>query len=356
MKAKLYVSKENLKYNIEYIKEKIGKRRDIIAMVKANAYGIGESLVAGELQKIGIKNFGVANVDEAITLRKGGILGMILITGVVMQEEINEAIENDISISVSDISNVEEISKIASKLGKVANIHIKLDTGMTRLGFRKDKILKEFSKIISLENIHIQGIYTHLSCADSDEEYTNNQIEEFKYIVNSLSKTYNFEYIHILNSDGVQKYSGKIDIDTHVRVGIIMYGYLGNTKPISKLTAPIIHITDVDKYTKVGYGGTFIAKPNMKIAVVKIGYADGLSRNLSNNLKVNINGVECEQVGNICMDLMMVNVTDVKNVKIGDQVVIWDYTNDLNDIAKSSKKIVYEVISNLGNRIERVVE
>lgn len=356
MKARLYISKDNLKYNIDYIRDKIGNNRKIIAMVKANAYGIGDTIVAKKLQSFGINDFGVANIDEAVALRKANISGMILITSVVLKEEIKVAIENDISMSASDIDNVEEINNIAKDIGKIANIHIKIDTGMTRLGFSSSNIMNEFENILKLENINIQGIYTHLSCADSDEEYTINQINEFKKVVNNLSKIHNFEYIHILNSDGVEYYADKIDIDTHVRVGIIMYGYSGNTKPVLKLTAPVIHVTNVDKYTKVGYGGTFIAKPNMKIAVVKLGYADGLSRNLSNNIKVNVNGVECKQVGNICMDLMMIDVTDVKNVKINDEVIIWNYADDLKDIAKKENKIVYEVISNLGRRIERIVE
>lgn len=356
MKAKLYISRENLKYNIDYIKNKIGNKKKIIAMVKANAYGAGDVILANELQNMGVKDFGVANIDEAINLRENDITGMILITSVVQGDEIRLAIENNISVSVSDMENIKEINDIAKTLGKTANIHIKIDTGMTRLGFTSKDILDKFNMILKLNNVNIQGIYTHLSCADSDEEYTNNQIEEFKSIINELLKIYNFEYIHILNSDGVEMYSDKIDIDTHVRVGIIMYGYNKNTKPILKLTAPIIHIANIDKYTKVGYGGTFIAKPNMKIAVVKIGYADGINRSLSNNITVNINGVECPQVGNICMDMMMVDVSKVSDIKVNDEAVIWDYTDDLKDISKITNKIVYEVISNLGSRIERIVE
>ena len=265
-------------------------------------------------------------------------------------------IENDISISVSDYDNVVEISNIGKRLNKSAKIHLKIDTGMTRLGFTCNKVLELWNSIIKLENIDIQGIYTHLSCADKDEEYTLEQIEKFTSVVKELSKNYKFKYIHILNSDGIEKYSNKINIDTHVRAGIMLYGYNGNTKPVTKLTAPIIHINDVKSTSKVGYGGTFVAKPNMKIAVVKIGYADGISRCLSNNITVKVNGNICDQVGNICMDLMMIDVTNVKDVKINDEVVIWDYNNDLKQIAQKSNKIVYEVISNIGNRVERIIE
>ncbi len=356
MKAKLYVNKEILKYNMDYIKDKIGERKNIIAMVKANAYGVGDTLIANELQNMGIKNFGVACIDEAIRLRNNNITGMILVTSVLVDKEIESAIEEDISISVSNIQNIKDINEIAKQKNKIAKIHIKIDTGMTRLGFSKDNIIINFTNILKYKNIKIEGIYTHLSCADSDKEYTNNQINEFKYIVENLSKNYEFKYIHILNSDGVEYYSDKVDFDTHVRVGIIMYGYCGDTKPVLKLTAPVINVTNVDKYTKVGYGGTVIVKPNTKVAVIKIGYADGISRSLSNNINVIINGIKCRQIGNICMDMMMADVTDVKDIKVNDEAIIWDYENDLKEIAKLSNKITYEVISNLGSRIERVIK
>ena len=355
MKSRMYISSENLKYNVNYIRNKIGNKQ-IIAMVKANAYGLGSKCVSAELQKDGINNFGVANIDEAIELRKNGITGMIIVTGVLEASEIDMAIENDISISVSDYDNVVEISNIGKRLNKIAKIHLKIDTGRTRLGFTCNKVLELWNNIIKLENIDIQGIYTHLSCADKDEEYTLEQIEKFTSVVKELSKNYKFKYIHILNSDGIEKYSNKINIDTHVRAGIMLYGYAGNTKPVTKLTAPIIHINDVKSTSKVGYGGTFVAKPNMKIAVVKIGYADGISRCLSNNITVKVNGNICDQVGNICMDLMMIDVTNVKDVKINDEVTIWNYNNDLKQIAQKSNKIVYEVISNIGNRVERIIE
>ena len=354
MKAKLYINRQNLKENIEYIRNKIGNRK-IIAMVKANAYGTGDTLVAQELQNMGVDAFGVANIEEAKRIRDAGIKGMILVTCVVYTDELKEAIANDISMSISDIEELKYIDEEAKRQSKVAKLHIKIDTGMTRLGFTPENVLAAIKEIEKYENIALEGIYTHLSCADSDEEYTLDQIRIFRETVEDAKSIADFKYIHILNSDGTEMYTDEPQIDTHVRVGISMYGYSKNMQPITKLTAPVIHINNIEKYTKVGYSGTYIAKPNTKIAVVKIGYADGLSRCLSNNLSVTVNGVECAQVGNICMDMMMIDVTDAP-VSIGDEVVIWDYTNDLKDIAKLSHKIVYEVISNLGDRIERIVE
>ena len=354
MKAKLYINRQNLKENIEYIRNKIGNRK-IIAMVKANAYGTGDTIVAQELQNMGVDAFGVANIEEAKRIRQAGIQGMILVTCVVYTDELKEAIANDISMSISDIEELKYIDEEAAKQSKAAKLHIKVDTGMTRLGFTPENVLAAIKEIEKYENIELEGIYTHLSCADSDEEYTLDQIRIFRETVEDAKSMVDFKYIHILNSDGTEMYTDEPQIDTHVRVGISMYGYSKNMQPITKLTAPVIHINNIEKYTKVGYSGTYIAKPNTKIAVVKIGYADGLSRCLSNELSVEVNGVKCPQVGNICMDMMMIDVTDAP-VSIGDEVVIWNYTNDLKDIAKLSHKIVYEVISNLGDRIERIVE
>ncbi len=356
MKTKLYISRENLKYNVEYIKRAI-KNKKIIAMVKANAYGAGDTLISQELERLGIEDFGVANIDEAIRVRKV-VNGMILVTSVCTCDEIDLAIENDISLSVSDIENLIDINSKAKNHNKKAKVHIKIDTGMTRLGFTFDTLNENLNKLLCLENIIFEGIYTHLSCADIDEEYTKEQFSEFKKILDMMSKYFNFKYIHVLNSDGTEKYANEdIEIEyTHVRVGLMLYGYTKDTKPILKLTAPILHINHITKYTKVGYGGTFIAKPNMKIAVIKMGYADGISRALSNKIKVKVKNVECPIVGNICMDMAMIDVTNVDNVSINEEAVIWDYDNNLYEISKISNKIVYETISTLGTRIERILD
>ena len=358
MKAKLYINKKNLKYNLDYIKSKIGENKKIIAMVKANAYGAGDVLVASELQRLGVTDFGVANVEEAIRLRKNNIKGMILITSVCEGDEIAEAIENDISMSVSTCDNIKEISSIAKGLKKTAKIHLKIDTGMTRLGFLKSEIEKSIDEILELSNIQIDGIYTHLSCADIDDDYTNMQFKEFAEVLNELSKKHTFKYVHILNSDGTQNYAQKdIGIEyTHVRVGLMLYGYTTNTRPILKLTAPVLHVNYIDKNTKVGYSGSYTAIPNMKVAVLKIGYADGLSRNLSNKMYVKINNVNCQVIGNICMDMCMVDVTNVEKINVNDEAIIFDYSNDLKELSRISSKIVYEFISNLGERIERIME
>ena len=354
MKAKLHISSENLRYNIEKIKEKIDNK-DIIAMVKANAYGAGDKEIVKVLDNLGINNYGVANIEEALRVREVSKDSMILITCVSVGDEIKESIKNNISMSVSDIENMNEIENIATELGLKAKVHLKIDTGMTRLGFEPEMIDEIIEKILSYENIQIEGIYTHLSCADVDEEFTKSQIDVFQDTVAKLENKINFKYIHFLNSDGTFRYSHYNEKYTHARVGIVMYGYAYDLKPILKLTAPVLHITNVEKYSRVGYGGTAVTKPGQKVAVIKIGYADGLSRLLSNKIQVRYKDKECRQIGNIFMDMTMIDATDL-DVKISDDVEIFGYDNNLENIAKLSGKIVYEVISNLGERIQRVIE
>lgn len=353
MKAKLYLNKENLKKNVEYIKNK-AKGKKIIAMVKANAYGIGDLNVVNALNSLGVVNFGVANIDEAVRIRQNGANNLVLITSVVTGEEIEKAVALDISLSVSDIDNICEINEIGKKYNKKVKIHFKIDTGMTRLGFIPTNLNENIAKIKNMEYINVEGVYTHLSCADSNEKYTLKQLNTFKEEVEYLKKYFNFKYIHMLNSDGVESYTN-FDMEyNYVRVGIMLYGYTRKGVPVTKLSAPIIHINNIEEESLVSYGGTFKAKPNMKIAVIKIGYADGISRSLSNKLYFYVNGVKCKQIGNICMDMCMVDVTDV-DAKVGDEVIIWDEENNLQKIANYSNKIVYEVLTSIGNRVERVV-
>ena len=196
MKAKLYINRQNLKENIEYIRNKIGNRK-IIAMVKANAYGTGDTLVAQELQNMGVDAFGVANIEEAKRIRQAGIKGMILVTCVVYTDELKEAIANDISMSISDIEELKYIDEEAKRQSKVAKPHIKVDTGMTRLGFTPENVLAAIKEIEKYENIELEGIYTHLSCADSDEEYTLDQIRIFRETVEDAKRIADFKYIHI---------------------------------------------------------------------------------------------------------------------------------------------------------------
>lgn len=358
MGAKLYVNKQNVISNLNSIKEKIGENTKIIAMVKANAYGTNAIQMVQLLKENGITDFGVAKISEGVSLReKYKEIKIIVTSSVVSEDDIQKAIENDLSISVSCIDIAKKINEIAIKNDKNINVHIAVNTGMTRLGINEEEVKKDVLYIHNkLKNINIEGIYTHLSCADTNEKFTKNQLNVFSNVVKELQNSgIKFEYIHSLNSDGVVRYDTLKY--THIRVGMIMYGYT-NTKNVVqkkalKLVTNIIHINKIPKESKVSYGASYTANAGDKIAVIGIGYADGLFRCLSNNYYVKINGKKCKIVGNICMDMCMVDVSDIDDIKIGDEVIIFDFDDDLSEISRKCNTISYEIISRIGNRVER---
>lgn len=362
MSAKLYVNKQNIKYNLEQIKNYLNNDTKIIAMVKANAYGTGAKEICKYLETIGITDFGVALVSEGVYLRECGINSNILVTSQYLAEDIDNILDYNLSVSVSNTQLLEILNEKAFNKHKKVKIHIKVDTGMSRLGFSPNNIVDIVTKIKeNYKNIILEGIYTHLSCADSNREYTLKQLMTFDNIVKKLQeKNIFFPYVHALNSAGVISYSDYAY--THVRVGIAMYGYLPSQslsqkiklKNSCKLTAPIIHLHNIKKSDLVSYSGTFIASKDMRIATLQIGYADGLRRQLSNNYSLYLKGSLCNIVGNICMDMCMIDISNLEDVKVGDEVEIFGPNLDILNMEKALNTINYEILSTLSSRIERI--
>ena len=363
MTSRLYISKSCIKNNINYIKSNLFKSTKIIAMVKANAYGCGAFEISKYLEEIGITDFGVALVSEGISLRNFGIKSNILVTSQFLEPDINNIIKYNLSVSASDIDLIKKLNDAAKENNKNIKIHIKVDSGMGRLGFTKKNIFDSIDYIKNnCKNIDIDGIYTHLSCADNDENYTISQLQTFDKIVTTLKeKGFNFSYIHALNSAGILKYN-KYQY-THVRAGILIYGYSPDTslindniKPCLTLKSRILRINEIDSDSKISYGATYTAKKGDKIATIQIGYADGLPRACSNKYSVYVNGIKCKIVGNICMDMCMIDISNVNDlVQVGDEVTILKDENDILEIANICNTINYEVISKLSDRIERIL-
>lgn len=360
MAAKLQINLSNLKHNIDRIKEKLYKKQELLVMVKADAYGAGLVEVTKFLENEGVKNFGVAYLNEAKILRANGIKGKILVFSGILPNEIKEAVTVDAVYSVSSLEMLEALNDAAD--GNIVKVEIGIDTGMTRLGFDKQDMKALAYKLKTLKNIYVDGIYTHFSCADSKEkeEVTLGQIRLFEECIAILEENgIKINDKHMCNSAGILRYnSDKYNV---VRLGISAYGYYPDgsmkseidLKPIFKLIAPVCNLRTVDAGKAVSYNGTYVTSKQTKIAVLQIGYADGLTRMLSNKLKVNINGKEVPVIGNICMDTCMVDVTDVC-VKVGDEAVIFDYESEkLEEIASLTNTIHYEVITNIGKRIDR---
>lgn len=361
------INLDNLAYNMKSIRAKVNCK-EIFAVVKANAYGIGAVDAATVLLENGATRLSVACLCEAIELRKSGIICQINILGDTPPTQFDEIIEFDIEPVIFSYNYALQLSKLASKKNKTVKIHISVDTGMGRIGFKPTiENIEEIVKISKLPNIKIEGLFSHFSTADeSDKEYSKNQFEKYKWFTNKLKEVnVSIPIYNIANSAAI------IDLpDTYldaVRPGIILYGYYPSNqvnkknleiKQVMSLKANIVYIKTMEPGQYIGYGKNFKIERKSLIATLPIGYADGYTRLLSNKAKVLINGQFAPVVGNICMDQCMVDVTDVKDVKIGDDVILigsdGNLKYDADDIASEIGTISYEVICMIGRRVPRV--
>ena len=361
------VNLDNIINNIKEIKKNINGE-EIIAVVKANAYGHGAVDVAPVLIENGADRLAVAMLSEALELREAGIKVPILILGYTDVAFSEMLINNDIEQTVYSLDYAKELSKKAEALGKVAKIHIAVDTGMGRIGFLpNEKSVEEVVEISKLSNLRITGIFTHFSNADEqDKSYAHNQIEKFNSFINEIEKReVNLGLKHISNSASI------IDIeDAHynaIRPGIILYGYYPSDyinkdklklMPALSLKCQVIHVKELPKGEYIGYGRKFRTERDSVIATLPIGYADGYVRGLYEKAHVIINGKLAPVVGKICMDQCMVDVTDVGPVKVGDEVVLLGedngVKNNADDMAKMLDTINYEILCMIGRRVPRI--
>lgn len=358
---------DNIAFNMKNIK-KLVKDKEVIAVIKADAYGHGAVEVAKVLSENGASRFAVAIITEAIELREHGIKLPIMILGYTPIEYAEDLIKYDIEQTVYNLEYAKQLSDIALKMGKKAKIHIALDTGMGRIGFMPyDNSLEEVLKISALDRIEIVGIFTHFSTADEeDKEYTKYQFDKIQNFIKKLSdKGVNIPLKHVSNSGAI------IDLpETYldaVRAGIILYGYYPSDevkkknlsiKPALTLKTKVAHIKKMEKDMYVSYGRTFKTERDSIIATLPIGYADGYSRLLSGKAKVIINGKFANVVGRICMDQCMIDVTDIGEVKVGDEVILLGEENELkfnaDDMANLIGTINYDVLCMIKHRVPRV--
>ncbi|MPQ44583.1 alanine racemase [Clostridium tarantellae] len=354
-------------YNMKQVKNLVGNK-EIMAVIKANAYGHGAIDIAPILLENGATSFAVAMITEAMELRHNNIEAPILILGYTPLEFAQEIIENDIEQTVYNLEYAKQLSNIAIDLGKKAIIHIAIDTGMGRIGFLPNKNSLELVKeICSLEGIEVKGLFTHFATSDEEnKEYTYVQFSKLKMFYNELLKMgITIPLKHVANSGAI------IDLpDTYldaVRAGIILYGYYPsnevkkdklNLKPVLTLKTKVAHLKELDKNMSISYGRTFITSKKSKIATLPIGYADGYSRLLSGKAKVIINGHFANVIGKICMDQCMIDVSHIENVTVNDEVILIGEKENLkitvDDIAESMGTINYEVVCMLKKRIPRV--
>lgn len=348
----LEVNLDNFLFNVESIQKYVGKDVLLMPVVKANAYGTHINKRLDIMNKFDI--VAVAFVDEAIDLRNIGYEKEIFVLNQPWIEDIDNIIKYNITIGISDLDFVFELGKRKEEV----KVHIEIDSGMGRTGvFDLTSFIDEIKKY---SNIKVEGIYTHLSSADCDFDYTNKQLDIFERCVVEAKKSFDLKYIHSSASNGLLNF--KSSYCNCVRPGLILYGYesfegvnkLLSLKPVCCLKSKITFLKEVEKNTSISYSRSFITKDKTKIATVPIGYADGVRRCLSNKGHVVVGDNLAPIIGNVCMDSFMIDVTGL-DVNILDDVYIFDNINiTIDDLAKLYETINYEVISTISDRVPRV--
>lgn len=362
------INTKNLEYNINQIKQIIPKTTQIMAVVKANAYGHDSTIISKKLQEIGINDFAVATLSEAIKLRENNITGNILILGYTEPEELQKVIDNNIMQTIVDNDYAKSVLK-ANLHGKL-KCHVKINTGMNRIGEFYDDFAA-LSEIYQNPALQIEGTFTHLCVSDSDKiedvNFTKEQINRFDKAIEFIkNQGLNPGKLHTQASYGTINYTNcKYD---YVRMGILMYGinasydcynkYNVDFKPVMAVKSKVTSIKYINPEETVSYGRTFKADNKIKIASVGIGYADGVPRALSNILIVKINNKKYHQIGRICMDQLMIEINDENPIAIGDEVILIDPNESkdltLEDWAKLTNTITDEIICQFTIRLKRI--
>ncbi|PYG88197.1 alanine racemase [Ruminiclostridium sufflavum DSM 19573] len=362
------INLDNIAHNIREVRRITNKNAEIMGVVKADAYGHGVMEVTRTLLENGVTRLAVSMLDEAIQLRRDGISVPILILGYTDPSRANEIIENDVTQSCYSYELAQALSDEAVKQGRKVKIHIKIDTGMSRVGFLPGySAVKNVVEISRLPNLIIEGLFTHFATADEkNREFTLTQFERFMSIYNELQRIgIHIPVKHCANSAGVIEYP-EMHLDM-VRPGIILYGMYPSEevdkskidlKPAMTLKANVVLVKEVEKNTSISYGRIYTTKRTSKIATIPIGYADGYTRMLSNKGEVLVRGQYAPVVGRVCMDQCMLDVTDLDcSVEVGDEVVLIGKQEDkvitAEDVAKTIGMINYELVCIVGKRIPR---
>ena len=336
-----------------------------LGLCKANAYGHGAAHIGPELQRLGAEMLAVACVDEAVELRRAGVTIPVLCLGQVPAQLAPMLAEYHVTQMVEDLDTGRALSAAAVAAGCEITVHVKIDTGMSRLGFLwrqgedNSRVLDDIAALLALPGIRGEGLFTHLANADGDEDYTMAQFTRFLEARDALkARGIEFEICHCASSAAVLKYPcTHLDM---IRPGLALYGFspMGEDdepelKPVLTLKSRVAAVRALPKGTPVSYGCTQMLRRDSRLAVVPIGYGDGFPRLLSNRMELIVHGIPCPIVGRICMDMCMIDVTDVPDVKTGDEVLVYG-PGQTERAAQAIGTIVYELLCDLTGRVPRV--
>ena len=364
--TRMEVFTDALRHNFEVVRFLVGRKRDIFAVIKADAYGHGAVRVAQLYRELGCRRFAVARLCEALELREAGITEDIMILGQEPEESAKAIAEYSLTCACAELSFARELSREAAGKGVKAKVHIKVDTGMGRLGFPHDDLGRPAEELFALPGLDVEGIFTHFAVAEEvRRDYTDVQFARLERAIALLEgKGLEVRVRHACNSAAILSHPDKYL--NAVRPGIMLYG----VSPVARLPegvtlrttfsfkSAVVSLHDVPPFTGIGYGLRYVTRGRERVAIVPVGAADGWSRILSGKVSVLIRGQRCPVLGTICMDQMMVDVTSLNHVELGDEVVLIGRQGELEitlqEIAELRGTIPYEVPVGLSRRVPRV--
>jgi len=355
-----------LTHNYGEVTRRVGGRK-VLAVVKAQAYGHGAVSVARHLAGLGASMFGVALVEEGRELRDAGITAPILVMGPVFPEQAAELVRVDLTPVVYTLPVTQALSEAAGKAGRTVPVHVKVDTGMGRIGVSPEEAVQFIDTISKLPGIVVEGMMTHFADADlRDKKFAAAQLDRFEALIGSLdAKGITVPLRHAANSAAVLEYDRALL--TMVRPGLMLYGYnplesgaVADVRPVLSLVTRIAYVKKVPAGVPISYGRTFVTKRESLIATIPIGYADGYSRSLSNRGEAIVGEKRVPVAGRVCMDMIMLDVTDVPGVAAGDEAVLIGSRGKeritADDIAAKTGTIAYEVLCGISGRVPRVIK
>ncbi len=368
--AWIEVDLDALRHNVAAFREILTAGSRIMCIVKANAYGHGAVPLASVLRKEGIAHFGVALVQEGIELRASGVSESILVLGHTPDEDFRDAVKYNLTLTLFTLDQARALDNVGRKVGKKAKVHLKIDTGMGRIGFLPGKkALRDITEIAQLPNLEIEGIYSHQACADQpDDTYALMQFERFQSFLTTLEQAgLRFRKIHLANSATTIRFP-QMHYDL-VRIGISLYGLYPDPTmalyskidlhPVMTVKCRLSNVKEVPKGTCISYGCTFTTSRPSVIGTIPMGYADGIPRLLSNRGDMLVKGRRCPIVGRVCMDQFMIDLTDLpEKPEIGEEAVFLGRQGEeeitADEIAEKAETINYEIVTRLSLRLPRV--
>lgn len=367
------VSLDNLEHNYRAIKNHIPEGCRFLGVMKADAYGHGAVPLSHALCELGAEYLAVSNLEEAIQLRRGGVRAPMLILGYTPASFADTMVFMDITQEVHSLEYAKELDTALAGTNYILNVHLKLDTGMTRIGFfayDHERTLPELLEVCGLPHLHVEGVFTHFCVADSkapeDEAFTRTQYARFTAMLDALAAHGIRPELRHCASSGATILYPELALDM-VRPGIATYGHapsedaegILDLRPLMTVRTTVAQLREIPAGTSISYGRTYTAERDMRVAVLPIGYADGLLRGLSGKVSFRIRGKMARSVGRICMDMCMVDVSEIPRIRVGDEAALFGYDTDgtllpCERIAQQAGTISYEILCGISKRIPRI--